>query len=70
MQKSFVFRDLQPHIEKRLHHNPAVVLLGARQVGKSTLAKHILKKYKHFIYLDLEKLSDRQKMTFPPIICP
>ena len=35
-------------------------------MGKSTLARHILKKYKHSIYLDLEKSSDRQKMESDP----
>ena len=64
MQK--VHRYLQGYIEKRLQHNPAVALLGARQVGKSTLARCILEKYKHSIYLDLEKSADRQKIEFDP----
>lgn len=55
-------REIGPIIEKRLRKNPVVALLGARQVGKSTLAKQIIKKYKDSIYLDLEKRSDRQKI--------
>lgn len=66
MQKRYISRHLQTSIEKRLKHNPAIALLGARQVGKSTLARHILKKIKHSIYLDLEKSSDRQKIEFDP----
>ena len=61
-----VKRSIQEHIETRLKHNPVVALLGARQVGKSTLAKQILKKYKNSIYLDLEKSSDRQKIEADP----
>ena len=56
MQKKYIKRDLQDHIKKRLKHNPAIALLGARQVGKSTLAKQILSKYKNSIYLGLEKV--------------
>ena len=66
MQEIYIPRHLQTSIEKRLKHNPAVALLGARQVGKSTLARHILKKHKHSIYLDLEKSSDRQKIESNP----
>ena len=52
-------------IKKRLDSNPAVALLGARQVGKSTLAKQLLKQYPNSIYLDLEKPSDISKLTNP-----
>ena len=57
-------------LEKRLltllDNYPAVALLGARQVGKSTLAKEILKRFDKSVYLDLElprelaKLSDAE----------
>lgn len=66
MQRKYLKRHLQSHIEKRLTHNPAVILLGARQVGKSTLARQILRKYKNSVYLDLERSSDRQKIAFDP----
>ena len=49
-------RPFQTQIEQRLRHNPVVALLGAR------LAKFILEKYPHSIYLDLEKSSDRRKI--------
>ena len=55
MQRTYLPRGLENHIEKRLGHNPAVVLLGARQVGKSTLAKELLKKHPGALYLDLER---------------
>lgn len=43
---------------------PAVVLLGARQVGKTTLAQEIAAKQKS-IYLDLEAPEDSFKLNGP-----
>ncbi len=43
---------------------PAVVLLGARQVGKTTLAKAIARDLKS-IYLDLEAPEDLLKLSDP-----
>ena len=52
-------RALQPAIEKFLRGFPAIVVLGPRQVGKTTLAKLIAKNSrKKTVYLDLEKNSD------------
>ena len=54
-------RELQPLIEKYLKVFPCIVLLGPRQVGKTTLAKLVAKKQqKKTIYLDLEKHSDAE----------
>ena len=50
-------RHLTSRIKHLLSHRPAVVLLGARQVGKTTLAKSIARQ-RDAIYLDLEKTSD------------
>jgi len=38
-------RNLLSDIVKRLHTNPAVALLEARQVGKSTLAEMIIEQF-------------------------
>jgi len=43
---------------------PAVGLLGPRQVGKTTFVKG-LTKVDDFIYLDLERLADREKLKDP-----
>jgi len=48
---------------KRLQANPAVALLGARQVGKSTLAEMLMDAFPDAIYVDLERPSDRNKLT-------
>lgn len=59
-------RNLSPHLEAALADYPATVLLGARQVGKTTLARKIGDaKEPNCIYLDLERPSDRQKLTDP-----
>jgi predicted AAA+ superfamily ATPase len=57
-------RHLAPHLQAALADYPAVVLLGARQVGKTTLARQIGEsKEPHCVYIDLERPSDRQKLT-------
>lgn len=46
-----------------LEHFPAVVIVGARQIGKTTLAKALVQLLsKDSIYLDLELPSDRSKL--------
>lgn len=57
-------RYLQPFIEDRLRHMPGVVLLGPRQVGKTTLASSIVAQRKGTaVYLDLERPADRRRLT-------
>ncbi|WP_417591458.1 ATP-binding protein [Owenweeksia hongkongensis] len=46
-----------------LRHFPAVGIVGARQVGKTTLAKSHFGDRQKFVYLDLERNSDRAKLT-------
>ncbi|MGB0454216.1 MAG: ATP-binding protein [Bacteriovoracaceae bacterium] len=60
MQK--IERYITQKFLKRLENNPAVALLGARQVGKSTLAKMIVGQFEKSVYLDLELDSDREKI--------
>lgn len=57
-------RLLIPQLRERLRHVPAVVLLGPRQVGKTTLALEIGAETPS-IYLDLEDESDRAKLANP-----
>ena len=51
-------------LEKNISRNPAVALLGARQIGKTTLAKHVAKD-RDSIYLDLESPRDLLKLKDP-----
>ncbi|MDZ7654771.1 MAG: AAA family ATPase, partial [Sulfurimicrobium sp.] len=57
-------RHLFPTVETALSDYPAVALLGARQVGKTTLARQI-GDARSAVYLDIERPSDRQKLTDP-----
>ena len=57
-------RSLSNKLLENIANVPAVVLLGARQVGKTTLSKTISKKVKS-IYLDLESPGDQLKLSDP-----
>ena len=51
-------------IEDRLQHMPGVVLLGPRQVGKTTLARQVAARRKgRAIYLDLERPADQRRLS-------
>ena len=46
MQSYLKRSDLQKKLRELLKDYPVVAILGARQVGKSTLAKQVLKTFK------------------------
>lgn len=51
-------------VRDRLREVPAVVLLGPRQVGKTTLARTIEREQKdRAVYLDLEREADRRRLS-------
>jgi predicted AAA+ superfamily ATPase len=58
-------RFVTEEIFERLSYNPGVVLLGSRQVGKSTLAQGIASKHPNALFLDLERPVDRAKLANP-----
>lgn len=58
----FIQRRISAEILRSLQNNPVVALLGPRQSGKSTLAKHLLTDFAEHIYLDLERPSDLHKL--------
>ena len=49
-------------IRQQLELSPAVAILGARQIGKTTLAKQIAAEFPDSIYLDLENAQARAKL--------
>jgi uncharacterized protein len=56
-------RRLQARVEARLEQMPGVVLLGPRQVGKTTLALQIASaRGEHAVYLDLERPADLRRL--------
>ena len=58
----YIRRDMTSQIFAAMENFPVVALLGARQVGKSTLVKHIIEHRTDCVYLDLERPSDLQKL--------
>lgn len=61
-------RNLEQKLTKSLSQNPAVVLTGPRQAGKTTLAKMVAASFpKESIYLDLEDSEDKRKLTEPKL---
>lgn len=59
-------RRLKAELARTLVENPAVVLLGPRQVGKTTLA-HDIAASQTSVYLDLERPSDLAKLVDPEL---
>jgi len=62
-----IFRGLHDQVLQRLRQAPAVVLLGPRQVGKTTLAREIAARYSGALLLDLERESDRAALGRPEL---
>ena len=59
-------RKIQQFVQSSLESQAAVVLLGPRQVGKTTLALDIASE-RPSVYLDLEREADRQILTEPDL---
>ncbi|MCY4593569.1 MAG: ATP-binding protein [Bryobacterales bacterium] len=55
-------RNLQSELLSMLRYSPATVLMGPRQVGKTTFALEIARERKS-VYLDLERPSDLAKIA-------
>ena len=63
----YLKRAITNAISQSIQINPVTAIIGARQVGKSTLARHILKQYDNTLYIDIEKSSDRALLTEPEL---
>ena len=59
-------RRLSPTLSRRLNETPAVVLLGPRQAGKTTLALSSFDPRRE-VYLDLESERDLAKLSEPEL---
>ena len=59
-------RQTNRTVQSALDAQAAVVLLGPRQVGKTTLALEIAEQ-RSSVYLDLERDADRQVLTEPDL---
>ena len=58
-----ISRVLLQLAQERLAYSPGLVLLGPRQVGKTTLAKAIALQHPGALHLDLQLESDRAKLS-------
>ncbi len=65
MQGYLQRQGLFDSLRESLANFPAVALLGARQVGKSTLAKQVIQAFQDAVYLDLQLPSDLSKISDP-----
>lgn len=59
-------REILNKVKKALNRQSAVAVLGPRQVGKTTLA-HEITLQRPSIYLDLESIQDRNKLSDPAL---
>lgn len=59
-----IHRWISEKLEQTIQQTPAVALLGARQVGKTTLA-HTIARERKSLYLDLESPEDLLKLSDP-----
>jgi len=66
MQK-YIQRKAENTVEQYLAIFPAVVILGARQCGKSTLIKKMAERMPGFLYLDLQDINDLNKLSEPTL---
>ncbi len=61
-------RRIEKDILNSLQNFPVVGLIGARQVGKTTLAQHLLQGFGNTaLYLDLESIADAAKLETPEL---
>ncbi|MCK4920730.1 MAG: AAA family ATPase, partial [Bacteroidales bacterium] len=63
--RDLVQRKTEGFVKENLSVFPAVLILGPRQCGKSTLVKMMSDYLQDFIYLDLQNRDDIAKLSEP-----
>ena len=61
----YITRLIESQVLESLSNNYVTAIIGPRQCGKSTLAKHIVKNFSKSIFIDLERNSDLAKLEDP-----
>ncbi|MRR16057.1 MAG: DUF4143 domain-containing protein [Deltaproteobacteria bacterium] len=59
----YINRNAVDETKQSLGQNPVTAIIGPRQCGKSTLARHVLQDVKHVLFLDLQLPSDMRKLA-------
>lgn len=67
MRSTFLARGIESEVAAALRRAPVVAILGPRQCGKSTLARGIVARRRDAVYLDLERPSDRLRLSDPEL---
>lgn len=65
--QGYINRLVSSELQNSLDHNPVTALIGPRQCGKSTLARHVLEGRSDALFLDLELPSDLRKLDDPEL---
>jgi predicted AAA+ superfamily ATPase len=63
----YIHRHVENFLIENLKVFPAVVLLGPRQCGKSTLVKKTAETISSTVYLDLQRIDDLNKLNEPTL---
>lgn len=58
-----IYRDLQPKVEEVLQKKLVAIVYGARQTGKTTLAKQVAESYKYPLYLNCDDPTTVTNLT-------
>ncbi|MBR6103707.1 MAG: ATP-binding protein [Paludibacteraceae bacterium] len=64
---NYISRKIEDFLAENLSIFPAVVILGSRQCGKSTLIKKMAENREDMIYLDLQNREDLAKLNEPTL---
>ncbi|HHJ53523.1 MAG TPA: ATP-binding protein, partial [Caldithrix abyssi] len=65
--QGYITRSKEKLVLNDLSFFPVVAVIGPRQSGKSTMIKAIAKQLHHFVYLDLERPADLNKLEEPDL---
>jgi len=61
----YITRNIERELEEHIQFFPVTAILGPRQCGKSTLVREYFRNKEGSVYLDLQRASDRQKISQP-----
>jgi predicted AAA+ superfamily ATPase len=67
--EQYIPRTAEKEVARLVNAHPAVVLVGPRQVGKTSLAKHLVDKLsREVVYFDLENPDNFYQLSNPTLV--